>query len=204
MALTAFKKENVLIFIYVTVIVVTFYIINNVKAENIEPGSDADPIVSKSYVDQEKNKIDLSLNQISNDITVIKKQLEDMTNNQYTATSGTGGINIDNLKNKVTDLENKVAVIDNTGKYRILELAVNQVLLCEGSSEIILRSGEAKGIYGQSGGLTDMTMGSQEDLINDHIVQRNHLFLSSKSDGRGIMIISKKALVLIRGGYSIK
>lgn len=110
------------------------------RASSVAPGSDADPLVTKSYVDQ------------------------------------------------------FLALV-------VFELAKGQTLVGGAGTEIIVRSGTAKAVAGQLGGVCDLTGG--RDLAQGETVKANHLLLVPRADGRGIRA-DTAVWVMVRGPYTIK
>jgi hypothetical protein len=98
-------------------------------------------------------------------------------------------------------LKSSVDKLGNQSKFTVLELGAGKQLLTGAGTEIIIRSGTAKGIKGTNGGLSDVTSG--KDIAAGGSVMCNHLLISSRDDGRGIKA-STKVWVLIRGAYTIK
>jgi hypothetical protein len=73
-------------------------------------------------------------------------------------------------------------------------------MILENGTEAVLRSGTATVIAGPNG-LLDMTAG--RDIANGESVNRNHLLIAPRSDGRGMRFTSS-AWVMVRGGFSIE
>jgi hypothetical protein len=115
-----------------------------VRAADGAPGSESDPVVTKSYVD---------------------KQL-----------SEAGGI------------------------FMPLDVPAGKRLIGGAGTEIILRSGEASAIGNESNGVSDLTDGA--DLQTGSIVQRDHLLLVPRDDGRGVSATTDVWL-MVRGPYTI-
>jgi hypothetical protein len=125
-----------------------------VRAANAAPGSETDPVVTKSYVD--------------------KQIAEALVPQPY----GAGG-----------------------GAFVPVEVAAGRQLIGGAGMEIILRSGEAAIVSGESNGVSDLTGGL--DLTADAPVQPNHLLLVPRDDGRGIAARSD-LWVMVRGPYTLK
>lgn len=166
------------------------------SAGNGNPGSDTDPLVTKSYVDQQ---IALLSSQISNSGgsssgTVDSKVIEQLQTDIGDLTSFIIGAlqEIETLKGRVAALENGFVVV---------EAKAGQTILLSGGSEAILRSGTATSIMGAAGGLADVTAGV--DLGQGSNVPKQHLLISSRTDGRGLKITTNSFL-LIKGAYQVK
>ena len=83
--------------------------------------------------------------------------------------------------------------------YELITLPKGAKLLTGTGTEFILRSGKAKSIAGAGGGIADLTAG--QDLTNNVAIIRNHLLLSPKEDGRGVLM-ETESIFLIRGAYT--
>lgn len=70
-----------------------------------------------------------------------------------------------------------------------------------GGSELILRSGSATAVDNGVNGVSDLTDG--KDLKGGSTVQKNHLLLVPRDDGRGILALTD-TWVMIKGPYVIK
>ncbi len=110
------------------------------RASSVAPGSDADPLVARSYVDQYLSLV-------------------------------------------------------------VVEVAKGQTLVGGAGTEIILRSGTARAVASQLGGVCDLTGG--RDLPQGELVKTNHLLLVPRADGRGIRA-DTALFVMVRGPYTIK
>ena len=91
--------------------------------------------------------------------------------------------------------------------YEVVHLKQGQTLLADEVCEIILRSGQAAAVVQspenvKAGvGLSDVTAGSE--VTNGQSIQRNHLLLVARADGRGILVTSGEAYLMVRGAYVI-
>lgn len=84
----------------------------------------------------------------------------------------------------------------------VVELFNGQMLIGDAGSEIILRSGSATAITSASGGLSDVTAGT--DIAEGKPIPANHLLIIPRSDGRGIFVTKNSTFVMVRGGYTIR
>lgn len=163
-----------------------------------QPGSTDDPLVTKSYVDQKISQLAAQIGSGS-------------------GTSGTGNVSqatIDQLRTDVGDLtkfiidalqqietlKGRVAALE-TGYTVVENVQAGKKIILAGGSEAILRSGSATAIEGTNGGLVDASAGV--DLKQGANVPLQHLLISSRSDGRGLLIKSASYL-LVRGSYTIQ
>lgn len=118
------------------------------------PGTDSDPLISKSYIDN------VVFPYIDNSIAVVSQSV-----------------------------------------LEIIYLDAGQTLTCKGGTELILRSGSAKAIASDNGGLSDITAGA--DLGGGSPLAANHMLIVPRSDGRGAYAVTD-CIFMVRGGYSIK
>lgn len=169
------------------------------SAANSQPGSDADPLVSKSYVDQKIAELSASLGTGGTGvpgtgttdtaaINQLKTDVGDLTHFIIDALT-----ELESHKSRLTSLESGFVVV---------EVDAGKTVLLSGGAELVLRSGTATAINGTNGGLANVTTGI--DIKNGAAVPAQHMILSSRSDGRGIKIGTQKAFLLVRGGYTVK
>ncbi|KHF31539.1 hypothetical protein CM49_06241 [Paenibacillus sp. P1XP2] len=153
-----------------------------------QPGTADDPVVTKSYVDQQIQK---ALGGGGNTPTT-------PPTNPTTPTSPTTPPTTEKPssgKDETTTVENTVSVVT---------LKPGEKLIAKAGTEFIIRSGKGV-VYSQdTNGVADLTDG--KDIANGQAVGNNHL-LSFPRDGRGIMVQEGNKynlIVMVRGGYSIQ
>lgn len=164
--------------------------------DGAEPGSEQDPLISKSYVDDIMAKN-------SAEVAALKQQLE-----EFKLKSEESKKQYDELKlqsedylKQLGELKTQIQSGGSEG-FIVLTLETGQTLLPGGGTELILRSGTAVGVAGQNGDtLADVT--SAKDLVKGAAVVKNHLLISSRDDGRGIKA-ANKCYLLVRGAHKIK
>jgi hypothetical protein len=169
------NPKKIYIFILVTFLICSIFvnIVQAVTETPADPGSEGDPIVSKSYVDS--------------NITAQTQQLQ-ILQDKY------------NLLVKDMDLLKTQISAGGSKGYEIISLEVGQKLLPGIGTEVILISGKANSIKGQNGGLLDTN--SAKQLLTVLPIMINHLLVSAGDDGRGIAVVSKSKL-LVRGTYKL-
>ena len=150
-----------------------------VFADDAVPGTAADPVVSKSYMDAQ---IDILKTQIS----TLQQQVDKLE-----ASGGSG-----TPSTPVTPSQPAEAP-----KFEVVKVDAGKSVIGSASTEIILRSGTATAIAGASGGVSDVTEGV--DLSQDTAVTKNHLLIIPGDDGRGIRCTSL-CYVMIKGDYTLK
>lgn len=191
-----FKRKSKLM-LMVCVIFSCILIIVSSAAGAGQPGSDADPLVTKSYVDQKIAQVSAQLGGSgstgsgstvdSGTIANLQTDVGDLTKFIIDALT-----EIETLKNKVTALENG---------YTVVEAKAGQKVLLSSGSEALLRSGKAVAVKGINGVVVDASAGV--DLNDGTNIPLQHLLISSRTDGRGLLIKSN-AFLLIRGAYTIQ
>jgi len=183
----------------------------NAAATSAQPGSEFDPLVTKSYVDEQIQKL--------------AQKIGSGSSKPSTGTSsGTGSVDeqvINNLRTDVSDLTSLIIeaymriqslekqnmeliqkVEELEQGFTVVEAAKGQRILLGAGAEVIVRSGETLAISGELGGLADVT--AAKDLTGGMQVTNQHLLISSRKDGRGLQVVSDVAFLLIRGGYTIE
>lgn len=180
----SFRKVHIIL---ILVIVLSFLAVPIVQAVTAEPGSDGDPLVTKSYVDEE--------------IDTLEAKVDDLTNTVSELTD-----TINELTEKIESLENKKTQDSSGGsKFEVIRLTQGQQLIAGASAEIIVRYGKAVAISGENGdGLSDVTSDKGGDLLTGDEIPINHLLIVSRDDGRGLKAVGKEVYLLFKGDYAIK
>lgn len=168
------KKVYILILITILVCSIFVNIVQAVTETTNDPGSDGDPIVSKSYVDTSVNAQAQQLQLLQDKYNQLLQEME--TLKTQTSAAGAKG-------------------------FELVSLDIGQKLLAGNGTEIILRTGKGTSIKGKSGGLLDTN--TVKELLTTLTISPNHLLLSVGDDGRGITAVTKSQLI-IRGAYKIE
>jgi hypothetical protein len=153
-------------------------------------GTETDPLVSKSYVD---NKIEQVLTLINNNGTGV-------------STSESASVDEDAIADKVIQRINNGELTGSTGtavadSYTPVSVAVGQTIYGKEGTELILRAGKGKVVCNGVDGVADITTGSE--MANGAPATKNHLMIIPRDDGRGIKI-TEAAWFLVKGDYEIK
>ncbi|MDD4297756.1 MAG: hypothetical protein PHC69_12520 [Ruminiclostridium sp.] len=211
------KKRRVLYVAFLLILVVTAFTAAQ-AATSAQPGSEFDPLVTKSYVDEQiqllTNKIGTGTpstggtntgantgsstgtgtvdEQVLNNIRTDVRDLINLTIDAFTR--------IDSLERQNIELIRRIEALEQG--FVVVELSKGQKIILGAGSEILVRSGETTAISGELGGLADVT--SAQDLTNGMRITNQHLLLSSRADGRGVFVASDKAFFLIRGSYTVE
>jgi hypothetical protein len=160
------------------------------------PGSSSDPLVTKSYVDQQIAQLSARIGSgggsggtvNSSAVSQLQTDVGDLTRFVIDALT-----DIENIKGRLATIESG---------FSIVQMSKGQKLILGSGSDFILRSGQATAIKGESGTLVDASAGV--DLLDGANVPVQHLVITPKGDGRGIIIKSATAYLIIRGSYSVQ
>ncbi len=154
-------------------------------ADGITPGSEQDPIVTQSYVEQKSEQIKYYIdNLLAQETAKLKTELE------------LKGQEIVKLREEIKDAA-KAA-----GKFQVVEMQKGQVLIAGEGAEIIPRSGKFSAIEDAFGGLSDIT--AAKDLKNGEAVVNNHMLIAARGEGRGLKALADKSFLIIKGTYTLQ
>lgn len=173
------RKTGIIVLIAV-ILVLSAVIIGS--AEVVAPGSEQDPIVTQSYVEQKSEQIKYYID------SLISKINEDNASQAQ---------EIAKLKEDI-----KNASTGGTGKFEVVEMQKNQILVAGEGAEIIPRSGKFSAVEDAYGGLSDIT--SAKDLKNGEAVVNNHMLIAARGEGRGLKALADKSFLIIKGTYTLK
>ncbi|GGJ01492.1 hypothetical protein [Paenibacillus hunanensis] len=176
-------------------------------------GSADDPVVTKSYVDQQIQKAlggnlnsgasnsssGSSANNNSNTSSGTKNNSSSSSNNSSsssnTSNSNTGA---------ATGSSSNSASTSATAKIDIVELRPGKTLIAKAGTQIIVRHGNATVYSDGTNGIVDVTDGT--DLGGNQAITNNHLLLFPR-DGRGVMVTANQtsnATLMVIGSYDIQ
>lgn len=165
-------------------------------AEVAAPGSDQDPIVTLSYVEQKAEQIKYYIDSLiakANEVNAAQTQ------------------EITDLKAKLELKDQEIAKLKEAlqqagaggaARFEVVEMKMNQILIAGEGAEIIPRSGKFTAIAGTNGGLSDIT--SAKDLKSGEAIVNNHMLIASRGDGRGVKAAADKSFLIIKGTYTLK
>jgi hypothetical protein len=175
------KNKRILgLFLLVSIAVVTFSIYSSTSADGvaIQPGSVDDPMVTKSYVD-EQVKLQVAAQINAQVATEVAAQMEKFKKDLPAAGSGGGAA------------------------LTVVQLAAGQTLMAEAGSELIVRNGYVTAVSTDGNGIPDVTGG--KDIAAKSAIALNHLLIFP-TDQRGIKPVPNKKdliFVMVRGGYKL-
>jgi len=188
------SRKTGIVVVVAVILVLSAAIIS--AADGVDPGSEQDPIVTQSYVEQKSEQIKYYI-----DSLIAKANESNGAQNQEIA----------NLKARLELKDQEIAKLtediknvsaSGSVRFEAVEMQKNQVLIAGEGAEIIPRSGKFSAIYGANGGLSDIT--SAKDLKNDEAIVNNHMLIASRGDGRGMKALADKSFLIIKGTYTLK
>lgn len=148
-----------------------------VFADDVVPGTAADPVVSKSYMDAQ--------------VAILQTQIKTLQEQIDKLSAGQSG----------SETPSTPATPAEVPKFVVVKVDAGKSLIGSASAEIILRSGTATAIAGASGGVSDLTGGT--DLSTGTNVSKNHLLIIPADDGRGIRCTTT-CYVMVKGDYTLQ
>jgi hypothetical protein len=168
------------IVVLLAVILVLFAVILS-AADGVTPGSEQDPIVTQSYVEQKSEQIKYYI-----DSLIEKINGDNSAQNQEIA----------KLREELKNAANAA------GKFQVVELQKDQILIAGEGAEIIPRSGRFSAVEDAYGGLSDIT--AAQDLKNGAAVVNNHMLIAARGEGRGLKALADKSFLIIKGTYTLQ
>lgn len=189
----------------ITLTALIICVLTIVTASAAEPGSNSDPVVSKSYVDARINEVkslingNTNINANSNINTNTQQNLTTTNDNQKIVDEVLAvvqvlyGDKIDKLDKSVNSEEEQAFVP--------VELNEGQILIGGEGAEIIFRSGKARAYSENEMGLIDVSSGTE--LFSGDSIEPNHLLIVGRNDGRGAIAL-EHSWFTVKGGYTIK
>lgn len=176
-------------------------------------GSADDPVVTKSYVDQQiqkalggslnsstsNNSSSSSANNNSNTSSGTKNNSSSSSNNSSsnsnTTTSNTGTTAGSSTNSSSTSAAAKIDIV---------ELRPGKTLIAKAGTQVIVRHGNATVYSDGTNGIVDVTDGT--DLGGNQVIANNHLLLFPR-DGRGVMVTANQtsnATLMVIGSYDVQ
>ncbi|MBO5516874.1 MAG: hypothetical protein J6A42_02150 [Firmicutes bacterium] len=151
-----------------------------VFADDVVPGTAADPVVSKSYMDAQ--------------VAILQTQIKTLQEQIDKLSAGQSG-------SETPSTPSTPAASAEAPKFVVVKVEAGQSVIGAASTEIILRGGNATAIAGASGGVSDLTGGV--DLATGTAVSKNHLLVIPADDGRGIRC-TDTCYVMVKGDYKLQ
>lgn len=160
-----------------------------------QPGTADDPVVTKSYVDQQ---IRQALNGGVPTTPATTPPTKDNPSKDDNSKD-----NKDNASSE-TKPSNTQATSSTTSKLEVVTVRPGQKLMGASGTEFIVRVGQAVVYTADANGISDLTDGI--DIAPGESVGNNHLLLFPR-EGRGLAVkegVTSGLTVLVRGGYELK
>lgn len=143
-----------------------------------QPGTAADPIITKSYVDQQLNQ------QVTDQVNKAKQEIiSQLSNGGITTPSNPGA--------------------GGSMASAVVELKPGQTIYADAGSEIIVRTGKTLAVSRDDNGIPDVTSG--KDISPNTVVENNHLLMFPR-EGRGVKPdpkVKTDIFIMVRGGYQV-
>ncbi len=190
-------KNKKIHIICITAVLIIISVVVISAADGGVPGSESDPLVTQSFVEQKIDQIKYYTDSVLGGIgTENKKAKEEIAALQ---------VQLQQQKDELLKLRTDISAMSQTSsgvaKFEVVELKKGQILISGDGSEIIPRSGKMTAVYGQNGGLSDIT--SAKDLKAGEAIVLNHMLISARDDGRGLKATTE-VFLLVKGPYTIK
>ena len=178
------KNRKTGIIVLTAIILVVSAVVTS-AADGVTPGSEQDPIVTQSYVEQKSEQIKYYIDSlVAQENAKLKAELE------------LKGQEISKLREEIK------SAAKAAGKFQVVEMQKNQILIAGEGAEIIPRSGKFSAIEDAFGGLSDIT--AAKDLKNGEAVVNNHMLIAARGEGRGLKALADKSFLIIKGTYTLQ
>jgi hypothetical protein len=161
------------------------------NAATAEPGTTADPLVSKSYVDQlvaslaSKSYVDQVTSGAASK-AYVDQAVSVLNDHSY----------VDQAVAPKADKE----YVDGKTSFAVVSVPQGSTLLGQSGTEIVLRGGKATAVVTAKGGVLDATGGT--DLYQGQAIAPNHLLVIPVSDGRGLTA-QTDVILIVKGSYTV-
>lgn len=149
------------------------------------PGSEGDPLVTASWVEEKLEDVFSAIDGERQE----KKDLEERLRK----------LEEEGVERPITG-ENDKEQLPAVPQYEVVRVPGGKTIYTGRGTEVIVRTGTVEAIEGEKGGISDVTAG--RNLETGDTVERDHLVLSPREDGRGLKVESE-AYVMIRGDYTL-
>ncbi|WP_322906494.1 hypothetical protein [Paenibacillus campi] len=174
-------------------------------------GSADDPVVTKSYVDQQIQKA-LGGNLNSSSSTSASNNSSNTSSGSKNNSTAPSGSSSTSSSTSTTSPSTSTTTGNSTtnssvtaaSNINIVELAPGKTLLAKAGTEVIVRHGNAVVFSPGANGIVDVTAGT--DLGGGQMIANNHMLLFPR-DGRGVMVVSSQssnATLMVIGSYVVQ
>lgn len=152
----------------------------------VTPGSEQDPLVTASWVEA---KLD-AFRQALKDEQQERQKLEDRMRQ------------VEGVERPLPSHPSEpVQIVEPAPAYKVVVVDAGKKMLTGEGTEFILRSGRARALIPIEGtGIVNLTTG--KNLVDGDLLEQDHLLLSPRDDGRGI-ITETQCIFLVKDKYRI-
>lgn len=164
-------------------------------------GSSDDPVVTKSYVDQQIQK---ALGGSLNTSATSSNSNSSSTNSGNSSSSTTNTNNTSSTANTGSNTTGTSTSTNSNSKVSIVELRPGKKLIANAGTQVIVRKGKASVYSDASNGIIDITSGIEVGA--SQVISNNHLLLFPR-DGRGVTVdaaSSSNATIMVIGSYGVQ
>jgi hypothetical protein len=182
-----------------------------------QPGSVDDPVITKSYFDQQINAkvteaiakqsgTDAVIQQaVAAEIAKLKQELAAGGSSGGTGSNGTGaGVGSGNVSGGTgtgTGIGSNPSV--STNQLQVVQLQLGKTIYAGAGTEFIVRTGKTIAVSNDDNGIPDVTSG--KDIAAGAAIENNHLLIFPR-EGRGLKPDPKNVgdiYIMVRGSYII-
>lgn len=176
-------------------------------------GSADDPVVTKSYVDQQIQKAlggnlntgtsNSSTGSSTNNNSNTSSGTKNNTGSSTSTSSSSSNSTSSNAGSTTGSTANSTSA-SAIAKIDVVELRPGKTLIAKAGTQIIVRHGNATVYSDGTNGIVDVTDGT--DLAGNQAIANNHLLLFPR-DGRGVMVTANQtanATLMVIGSYDIQ
>ena len=153
-----------------------------VMAGDFAPGSQQDPLVTQSYVEQRNEQLKFYFEQRLEEFHSLLQQVGD----RIAAVENSTGSSQAGIAGTV---------------FEVVNVSAGKTLIGYAGTELVLRGGKATAVQSQLGGLADLTGG--RDIVQGQVIPDNYLLLIPRTDGRGARA-ETDCIFLVKGRYDIQ
>ena len=143
----------------------------------------SDPVISLSYLKQYiQTMVDPQIQTMQQKIAALEGELEALRN---------------------TETPSDTEQIPVMEQYTVLHVMQGTVVNASSACDIMLRAGQAVAVVPATaqGNLSDYTDG--REIADGQAIPADHMILIARGDGRGLLVTSPEAYIMIRGEYTI-
>ena len=159
-------------------------------------------LASVDYVDSKFNELSLRINQISTGGATAGTGTDANTLtriNNLEVQTGAMQNDVDDSNKRIDFMDTTVRNLSDGTVYQVIKVDPGIRVLASDTGEVILRSGTARVIGNEHGeGLSDLTSG--REIKDGEYVEKDHLILISRGDGRGI-VTETVCYIIYKGLY---